>query len=77
MQAADLDAEAKEPGYDIGDLANQIAAIPDAVPVDASAGTTADAASVSPDAQAQIDQANAKATASARGAPDHRQDRPR
>lgn len=65
---ADIQAEAAELGHTIGNLTTQIASLPDAVPDDTtstsdSSSTTADAStSVSPDQQAQIDQANARAS---------------
>ena len=72
-QGADLQAEAKEIGFDIQGLDAEIAATPDVEPSDdagigdtGDTGGTADAgtadAGVSPDAQAQIDQANQRAT---------------
>jgi hypothetical protein len=65
-QAADLEAEARELDFDIGELAKEIANTPDVLPDDT--GTTPDTAPAAPtgptpDQQAQLDQAAARAAA--------------
>lgn len=65
-QFADLQAEAKELNFDIGELSAEIAAMPTAAPSDTSSGS--DAGATSADDQARIDQATGRAETAERGA---------